>query len=263
MNLEEASVLAGEWMDEVREMLRSSFRANLEVCTKSDASPVTEADLRVEEFLRERILEHYPEHGFQGEETSAVEGTTDWVWVVDPIDGTRSFASGRPLFTSLLALVEDGTPRLGVIEAPMTGERWVAHSQGEGLFNGNPLGVRSPRSLAEAVVIVSRPGSWVGPHAEFLDRLQAACHWLFFEHDAYGYGQLAQGDVDLVVERELKMVDVAAVAPIVQAAGGVIETWGGKSVELERERKVNAVSVIAGSCTELLEEVRALGMATG
>jgi len=223
---------------------------------------VTETDLRVEECLRERILEHYPEHGFQGEETSAAEGTTDWVWVVDPIDGTRSFASGRPLFTSLLALVEDGTPRLGVIEAPMTGERWVAHSQGKGLFNGNPLGVRSPRSLAQAVVIVSQPGSWVGPHAEFLDRLRAACHWLFFEHDAYGYGQLARGDVDLVVERELKMVDVAAVTPIVQAAGGVIESWEGRSVELKREEETNAVSVIAGSCAELLEEVRALGLAT-
>jgi myo-inositol-1(or 4)-monophosphatase len=117
--------------------------------------------------------------------------------------------------------------------------------------------------LAEAVVIVSRPGSWVGPHAEFLDRLRAACHWLFFENDAYGYGQLARGDVDLVVERELKMVDVAAVAPIVQAAGGVIQTWGGRSVELKREEETNAVSVIAGSCAELLEEVRALGMATG
>ena len=263
MNLEEASVLAGKWMDEVRGMLRSGFRSNLEVRTKSDASPVTEADLRVEEFLRERILEHYPEHGFQGEETPAAEGTSDWVWVVDPIDGTRSFASGRPLFTSLLALVEAGTPRLGVIEAPMTGERWVAHSQGTGLFNGNPLGVRSSRSLAEAVVIVSRPGSWVGPHAELLDRLQAACHWLFFEHDAYGYGQLARGDVDLVVERELKTVDVAAVAPIVQAAGGVIETWGGRSLELKGEEETNAVSVIAGSCAELLEEVRALGLATG
>jgi inositol-phosphate phosphatase/L-galactose 1-phosphate phosphatase/histidinol-phosphatase len=263
MNLEEACGLAGEWMDEVRVMLHSNFRAGLEVRTKADASPVTEADLRVEEFLRGKILEHYPEHGFRGEETSAAEGTTDWVWVVDPIDGTRSFASGRPLFTSLLALMQDGIPKLGVIEAPMTGERWVAHSQGVGLFNGNAMQVRRPRPLSEAVVIVSRPGSWVGPHAEFLGRLQTACRWLFFENDAYGYGQLARGDVDLVVERDLKLVDVAAVVPIVQAAGGVIETWGGRGVELKKGEEVNAGSVIAGSCTELLEEVRALGLASG
>ena len=262
MNLEDASVLAGEWMDEVRGMLRSSFRTNLEVRTKSDASPVTEADLQVEKFLRERILEHFPEHGFRGEETPAVEGSTEWVWVVDPIDGTRSFASGRPLFTTLLALVENGTPRLGVIEAPMTGERWVAHSDEVCLFNANAVAVRSPRSLAEAVVIVSRPGSWVGAHAEFLSRLQAECRWLFFENDAYGYGQLARGDVDLVVERELKMVDVAAVAPVVQAAGGVIETWRGCRVELKEEERLNAVSVIAGSCAGLIEEVRALGLVT-
>jgi inositol-phosphate phosphatase/L-galactose 1-phosphate phosphatase/histidinol-phosphatase len=261
MNLEAASVLAGEWMDEVRVMLRSSFRAGLEVHTKADASPVTEADLRVERFLRERILEHYPEHGFRGEETLAVEGTTNWQWIVDPIDGTRSFASGRPLFTSLLALVEDGTPRLGVVEAPMTEERWVAQSEGPSLFNGNPIHVRERRPLKDAVVIVSRPGSWIGPHAEFLDRLQAACHWLFFENDAYGYGQLARGDVDLVVERELKLVDIAAVVPVVKAAGGVIESWSGHDA-LEAEKSI-AGRVIAASNASLLDEVRALGLVTG
>ncbi len=253
VDLEQAALTSGRILDEVRELVRLRYRDGSAIQLKHDESPVTQADLQIETLLRRRLLEAFPRHGFRGEEFGLENESSRWVWAIDPIDGTRSFASGRPLFTTLVALLREGDPVLGQIDAPILDERWLGLEGQTTTLNGQPIAVRAPRALQDATLIVSRPGSFQGANRKILDRLQDACRWLFFEHDAYGYGQLARGDVDAIVERDLKPEDIAALLPIVQGAGGVMQHWDGSAPRLE-----GGGTLLAASCPQLANEVRAL-----
>ena len=154
--------------DESRALLRRRFRSGLRVDAKADASPVTAADREVEALLRERIRAAFPDHGILGEEHGGEDLDAEHVWVLDPIDGTRSFATGRPLFGTLIGLVQRGSPVLGLIDSPVTGERWSAADGCGAELDGRPVRVRAARPLHEAALYASPPHVFAGL-AEGLD----------------------------------------------------------------------------------------------
>lgn len=228
--------------DESRSILRRRFRSGVDLDIKADASPVTAADREVEAALRARIRDAFPAHGILGEEEAPEAPDAEHVWVLDPIDGTRSFVTGRPLFGTLIGLVRRGRPVLGVIDAPITGERWCGVEGLGARLDGAPIRVRERRTLAHAALYASPPHHFGGAHAEGFERLRRSVRFTLYEGDCYAYGQLAQGDIDLVIETALEPYDVCALVPIVREAGGFIARWNGDEVGLEGKGTVVAAS---------------------
>jgi len=221
-----ALVLAEQLADVARRIVLEHFRAPLAVERKVDGTPVTVADRDIETHMRRMIRAAFPGHAIRGEEFAA-EGSGEFTWVLDPIDGTKSFVSGYPLFGSLIALQQEERSVLGVVEAPVVGERWVG-AEGRGtLFNGKPARTRDCRSLGEAILYTTTPETFDAPERSRFETLSARTALRRFGGDCYLYGMLASGYCDLVVEAKLKPHDFMAVIPIVTGAGGRVSDWQG------------------------------------
>jgi myo-inositol-1(or 4)-monophosphatase len=219
--------------------------------------PVTDADRAAERAMRALIEYRYPNHGIAGEEFAERPARGPYVWSLDPIDGTRSFVCGLPTWTTLIALLEDGRPVIGVIDAPRLGERYVGHA-GEARLIGPAgarlLGTSGCRSLGEARLSTTDPHLLDAPHA--FERVRAACRTTRYGHDAYAYARLAAGSIDLVIESGLKPHDYNALVPVVRAAGGTIGNWRGES-------DLSAGSIVAAATAQLFEAaVEALAVAS-
>ncbi len=194
--------------------------------------PVTAADRDAEAVVRERIRARYPDHGLLGEEHGHEPGTARLAWVIDPIDGTRSFVSGFLHWGLLLALNEDGRPRIGVAHQPWTGELWIGRPGGAEYRRGDEraaLAVRPCEALEAATLCTTDPGLFEGEEAHAFAELAARSRLRRYGGDCYAYCMLAAGCVDLVVESGLAPWDVAALVPICEGAGGRITTWRGGS----------------------------------
>ena len=211
---------------------------------KSDASPVTEADRGAEMLLRAFLGARFPTHGIWGEEFGQDRADAEWVWLLDPIDGTRAFITGRPLFTTLISLLHRGRPVLGIIDQPATGERWVGlaghPTRFRGPFGGRP-GCRPCASLAEAELGCTDPDMFRPDTAPRFQRLRAACRRASWGGDAYGYGLLALGSLDVVCEASLKPWDWAALLPVIEGAGGSLTDWQGRALTLDSPGEVLAL----------------------
>jgi myo-inositol-1(or 4)-monophosphatase len=225
--------------------IKPYFRAGVTADQKSDESPVTVADRLAEQILRDALTAAFPDYGMLGEEMPATQETARYVWVIDPIDGTRAFITGRPSFCTLLGLLEDGVPVLGLIDQPITGERWIGGRDFPTTFR-NPLGGRiGPRAvtaLAEAELSSTAPEMFDAAAAARFARLQAQCRRVYWGGDAYGYGLLTLGQVDIVAENGLKPWDWAALVPVIEAAGGVVTDWAGEKLRLGCDGKVLAAA---------------------
>lgn len=202
-------------------------RRELSVETKDDRSPVTAADRGAEELLRRMIRARFPAHGLLGEELGPENTGADFVWVLDPIDGTKSFITGVPLFGTLIALLHEGQPVLGCIHQPILGQLLVGDGTATTL-NGAPVRCRPTTHLADATLLTC---DWLSPaqhgrQAGF-DRVAGAVHLARTWGDAYGYLLLASGWADLVLDPIMNPWDVAALVPVVRGAGGVITDWHG------------------------------------
>ncbi|WP_026596924.1 histidinol-phosphatase [Methylobacterium sp. 77] len=208
-------------------LARHYFRTELPVEAKADASPVTAADRAIESLLRAEIRSVYPDHGILGEEEGG-DFERPLTWVIDPIDGTKSFITGMPLFGTLIALVSDGRPILGVIDMPALGERWCGTC--EAAWFGDRPARTSDRSLAEARLFATSPDIFEGPDADAFASLSQAAGLRRFGGDCYAYGLLACGHCDLVVEAGLQVYDVMALVPVVEGAGGVMTDWDGQAL---------------------------------
>jgi myo-inositol-1(or 4)-monophosphatase len=232
-------------LDAAGAAIRPYFRAGLRADLKADESPVTLADRLAEEILREALRLHFPEYGLLGEEFPATQQDARYIWVIDPIDGTRAFLTGRPSFCTLLGLVEDGVPVLGLIDQPVTGERWIGGRAVPASFKGNfggRIGPRQVRILQDAELSSTAPEAFEPQAAERFARLKAQCRRVYWGGDAYAYGLLALGQVDIVAESGLKPWDWAALAPVVEAAGGVITDWSGEKLRLGCDGNVLAAA---------------------
>ncbi len=216
------------------------FRQRLAVDRKADQSPVTVADRAAEAAMRRAIENRFPDHGIIGEEHGSVRPEADYVWVLDPIDGTKSFISGIPLFGTLIALLHQGQPLLGIIAQPISGERWVGAAGRPTLFNGKPAGTRRCPSLAEAVLFATSPELFQDRDGESFARLRAAVGLVRYGADCYAYGVLAAGFIDLVAEAMLKPYDFAALIPVVEGAGGRLTDWSGRPLSLKSDGHVLA-----------------------
>lgn len=237
----EDAVIAG-LLKVSRPLARRHFRTPLDVERKADLSPVTRADRAIEREMKAVLERMCPDHGVFGEEFGSSRVDARHLWVLDPIDGTRSFIAGVPLFGTLIARLQEGVPLLGVIDMPMLGETWVGGAGRPTLFNGAPCHSSGCETLAEATLFATSPDQFTDTERQVFDRLSASCRTRRFGGDCYSYGLLASGHVDLILEAELQPYDFMALVPIVTGAGGVISDWQGNALTLASEGQVLAAA---------------------
>jgi inositol-phosphate phosphatase/L-galactose 1-phosphate phosphatase/histidinol-phosphatase len=216
------------------------FRSGVAIDEKADTTPVTAADREAEAEMRRMIKDAFPDHGILGEEHGAVRLDATHVWVLDPIDGTKSFVTGKPLFGTLIALLREGTPIVGVIDMPALAERWVGVEGRPTTFNGRPARVRPCPDLGRAWLYASSPHMFPGADAEAFERLRLKCRAGIYGADCYAYGLLASGTVDLVCEATTQPYDYCALVPVVTGAGGMISDWRGRPLGLHSDGRVLA-----------------------
>lgn len=232
--------------DAARPLALKYFRQPLlGVDYKADDSPVTRADRETEAVLRRLIQARYPQHGIFGEEHGREGLEREWVWVIDPIDGTRSFITGVPLFGTLIALLREGRPLLGVVDMPALAERWLGAQGRPTTWNGKACCASGREKLSEAILFATSPDIFAGDDARRFDAASRAARFRRFGGDCYGYGLLAAGLVDAVVECDLKPYDFMALIPVIEGAGGVVSDWQGRPLGLESDGRVLAAASAA------------------
>lgn len=240
MDLDLVAAFAGELADTARQLARAHFRKTTAYERKADESPVTIADKAIEAALREAIAGRFPSHAILGEE-AGMTGGDDHLWVVDPIDGTKSFITGMPLFGALIAFAEQGLPQLGVLEVPPLAERWVG-LPGRTTFNGEQVRASGCTRLADARIYTTSPDFFTPADWARYDALSRRAAVRRFGGDCYQYGLLASGHCDLVVDTSLQPYDFMALVPVVQGAGGVMTDWEGRPLGLASDGKVVAAA---------------------
>lgn len=223
-----------------RPILRQYFRADLDVIRKGDESPVTRADREAEAAIRQLLSREVPDHGIIGEEHGTERTDADFVWVLDPLDGTRAFVVGKPTFGTLIALAYKGQPVLGVIDMPILDECWIGTEGQATTLNGAETKVRSCEALAQAWINTTSPEMFSGGHEEAFNKVRGASAGCNYGGDCYGYGLVASGCLDATIERGMQTYDFMALVPVVQGAGGVITDWGGQPLGLDSDGSVIA-----------------------
>jgi len=236
----ELVALANRMADAARPIVRRHFRTRIAVDDKEDRSPVTIADREAEEAMRALLKAEVPQHGISGEEHGTDRRDAEYLWVLDPIDGTKAFITGLPIFGTLIALLHRGKPVLGVIDQPILGERWLGVDGHRANFNGQPISVRPCSSLDKAYMYSTAPIMFPGAYAKPHEALTQSVKLFRWGGDCYAYGLLAAGHCDLVVEASLKLYDFAALVPVVKGAGGLITDWHGKELDIDSDGSVLA-----------------------
>ena len=232
----EAADLAGS-------VIRPHFRASVSADLKSDASPVTAADRGAEKAMRALLAERFPECGILGEEFGLERPEAPLRWVLDPIDGTRAFITGRPIFATLISLMHGEDPLIGIIDQPVTRERWVGVTGRKTVFTGpmgGAAGTRDCPAIGDAELSCTSPELLEAAYPRF-QALQKVVKRTTWGGDAYGYGLLALGQLDVVVECSLKVWDWAALMPVVEGAGGRMTDWQGQRLRTGGDGRVIAV----------------------
>jgi myo-inositol-1(or 4)-monophosphatase len=231
------------------------FRSSIAAEDKSRGGvfdPVTEADRAGEAAMRQLIKRSFPTHGIVGEEFGAEQEEADYVWVLDPIDGTRAFIAGLPTWGTLIGLSRAGQPVFGMMHQPFTGERFFGDG-GSATFRG-PGGERRLRtrrcaSLGDAIISTTSPKLFSGDELRAYDRVESVARLARYGCDCYAYCMLAAGHIDLVVESGLKPYDIVALIPIIEGAGGLVTAWdggsaaGGGAIVASGDRRVHAAAL--------------------
>ncbi len=247
--MKEFEALAKRLADEAGEIARKYFRTPFEVISKDDDSPVTIADREIETRMRQILEDERPQDGIYGEEHGIKESESGLTWVLDPIDGTKSFVIGRATFGTLIALCEDGTPKLGVIDQPITKERWMGFD-GQATFNGKPVKTAKCSSVDLARIGSTTPAMFdgVGPVYKNFNENR-----FFWGGDCYQYGLMANGFVDVILEASMQPYDYCALVPIIEGAGGHISDFAGNDLNLDSDG-----TVVASGDPALWPEIKAL-----
>ncbi len=222
------------------EMLLAAANKVPEIDVKADASFVTQTDKAVEKAMREMIAQAFPDHGILGEEFENINLDAEYVWVLDPIDGTAPFIAGIPVYGTLIGLAWKGKPFVGVINHPATSDRWVGVA---GLFakrNGQPASVKACTQLSKAFVTCSSPDFMTEEELARFSKLRKVVPYVQYGGSCFAYGTLASGRTDLAVDSDLAPYDVYASAAVIQGAGGHMTDWDGNQITLEWSGKVIA-----------------------
>jgi len=229
MKLDDDIALAQRLADAAADAIRPFYRNGVSSERKDDATPVTLADRAAEEAMRRILKAEAPRDTIIGEELGAEAGTSGRSWVLDPIDGTAAFLAGRPIFGTLISLVIEGWPVLGILDQPILNERWVGASGKQTTLNGKPARTRACAKLAEATLATTGP-HYFDDHdgAHFMSLAARTDHRrMVMGGDCYNYAMLASGHIDIVCEANLKLHDWAALVPIIEGAGGTMCDWNG------------------------------------
>lgn len=223
-----------------REMLLKAASEHPEIALKSDASYVTATDCAIEQMLRESILERFPDHGIMGEEFGNHRLDADFVWVLDPIDGTAPFIAGLPVYGTLIGLAWQGRPYLGVIDQPATATRWTGVTRQFAQCNGQAVTVRACSSLEKAFVTCSSPDFMSQQELVRFQQVREKAQYIQYGGSCFAYGVLASGRTDLAIDGGLEPFDVYACAAIIEGAGGFMTDWQGQPLSFEMGDKVIA-----------------------
>ncbi|MER2520654.1 MAG: inositol monophosphatase family protein [Bdellovibrionales bacterium] len=234
------------------------FRQDIPVDDKQDKSPVTQADREIEQVLRGMINKAFPDHGIIGEEFGRENEHAEFVWCLDPIDGTKSFITGRPMFGTIIGLLREGKPVMGAVDQAVTKERWLGVTNQSATCNGKPARVAPPRKLESSKLYVGSLDMFRGEDIWNYLRLCHAAKLTQYACDVYAYGLLAIGWCDVVVEKRLKIHDVAGVIPIVTGAGGVAWDWQSQALAEKNLIADYDGKFIAASSQPLAEECAVL-----
>jgi inositol-phosphate phosphatase/L-galactose 1-phosphate phosphatase/histidinol-phosphatase len=233
------------------EVSRRYFRTPVAVHDKPDLSPVTVADREAEMAMRELIAAAAPDHGILGEEYGPQNAEAEWLWVLDPIDGTKAFITGKPSFGTLIALLHRGVPVLGIIEQPILGERWLGVAGRPTTLNGKPIRVRACPDITLASLYATAPEMFTGADALAWEALRRTVKLPRYGADCYAYGLLAAGFVDLVVEASLHPHDYLPLITVIEGAGGLFTDWQGQRLGLASDGRVVAAGDAAAHAAAL------------
>ncbi len=226
--------------DQARTITQKWFRADLDRVSKQDSSPVTIADQQTEEAIKNIILDRHPDHSFFGEESGQQINSEEWQWVIDPIDGTKCFATGMPTFGTLISLLHYQEPVMGIIDQSILDDRWIGISGRTTTYNGEPCQTRSTSSLDQASVYTTTMDMFDDQSYSQAEQLTKKCQFRVFGGDCYGYGLIASGHNDMVCEADLKPYDFFALIPVVTGAGGVMTDWQGNPLNMQSNGEVLA-----------------------
>jgi inositol-phosphate phosphatase/L-galactose 1-phosphate phosphatase/histidinol-phosphatase len=239
--------------DKASEISNIFFRKNIDIGIKGEIkSPaVTQADLTIEGLLREQIKQTYPNHSILGEEFTNEYKQSDYTWSIDPIDGTTAFTCGKPLFTTLIALLEKNKPILGLVDQPILKERWTCVNGNFTLFNGKKCSVNKNVNEKAIKLNATTPFMFNEEQFEKFKKVGKIAKIKSFGGDGYGFCLLASGFIDIIVEADLQIYDIAPIIPIIQGSGGIITDWQGKEINFN-----NFKGEVVCSCdTELHKKV--------
>lgn len=220
--------LAHSLADQAGKIARDYFRKPLDLKLKTGRYLVTEADQAIEQYLRDTILTHYPDHGILGEEYGTTGEASEYLWVIDPIDGTTAFAAGKPTFTTLIALIKNDKPLFGLIDQPILKERWMGIRHQKTQMNTQFCQPSRINLLAEARLNCTTPDMFQDLRSQkIFSALKKTVMSISYGGDAYAYGLLAMGYIDVILEADLKFYDVATLIPVIEGAGGIVTDWQG------------------------------------
>jgi myo-inositol-1(or 4)-monophosphatase len=225
-------------------VVRPFFRTGLAADLKVDRSPVTIADRSAEQAMRAVLAERFPEHGILGEEFGLYRPEARFRWVLDPIDGTRAFITGRPTFGILVALLDGDTPVVGVIDQPVTGERWIGAAGRRTRFRGplgGQVGGRPCAALADAELSCTSPEMLGAGQMPRWRRLAGAVRRNYWGGDCYAHGLLALGQIDVIAECSMHVWDWAPLVPVIEGAGGRVTDWAGRTLRPDSDGTVLSV----------------------
>ena len=232
-SLGEFATSAATMVDLSGELIRTHQQNPFDIEIKDDGSPVTSVDKAAEMSIRNIIAELHPDHGIIGEEYEPSAADSEFVWVIDPIDGTLPFLAGFPVFGTLIALLHNGTPVLGVIDMPMTRERWIGGSNLPSTHNGKPVRTRVCENLATASMSTSNPDFYDDASVPALKRMQRATRLSIYGGSCMAYGQIASGRIDVGIDVQFDVFDYLALVPIINGAGGIITDWNGDALDIK------------------------------
>lgn len=255
--IEQYKSFADRLADAAAVITLANFRRPIEIENKETAGafdPVTAADKAAEQAMRALITEEYPEHTIIGEEYDSVQGSSKFSWVLDPIDGTRAYIMGLPTWGTLIALLYEGDPIIGIIDQPYTKERFVGTPHGTSL-NGKDITCRTCDTLGDAILSTTAFESFSASEQKAYLSLASTVKLNRPGYDCYAYAMVAHGMIDIVAEAAMKIVDIMALIPIIRGAGGIVSNWHGKDVCEDGRLLACGDANIHRAAVELLKDV--------
>jgi len=237
-DLSKLSQVAGKIAQDASAIPMQYFRTSMDIIDKADDSPVTIADQNTEQFIRDALAEHFPDHDIFGEEFGISGDLSGASWIIDPIDGTRSFISGNPLFGMLMGFLDAGVPQIGLVRMPALDETFIGVAGLGATKNGRPITCRKTTELAKAILYINEPENINAADPARFVRLCHAAHIQRTAYDCYPHAMVAAGSIDAVVDCNLQPYDYLPLVGLIHAAGGTITDWNGQALSLQSDGRV-------------------------